>query len=96
MFLGRKKNEYGTPIIECSCDFCGTIFTVCCGKEHTDEEAEAWGKSGCQHKDCKSYNPATDIDLVLATEEEIQKEKVVNMEVLKNRKNMKFFIEEIK
>jgi len=88
-FIKRDKNEYGTPTIECSCDFCGTIFTVCCGKEHTDEEAQAWGKAGCMHETCKSYNPACDMDKMFMTDEEIEEERIVDIKVLNNRKNLK-------
>lgn len=93
MFLRRLENEYGTPVIECSCDFCGTIFTVCWGKEYTDEEAQNWGKAGCQHESCKSYNPKTDMNKMFLTPEEIAREKVVHIDVLRNRKNLKVFCE---
>lgn len=95
MFIKRDKNEYGTPIITLKCDFCNQVFSVCCGKEHADEEIKAWDKSGCQIQPCKSYNPATDMDKLFSTQKEISNEKVVHIDVLRNRKNLKILTEKL-
>ena len=91
MFLRETKNEYGTKVIEFKCEFCSSIFTVC----PPPPKERYYKYPGCQGVDCESYSPATDMDKMFMSKEEFDKEKVVDIEVLKNRKNLKIIREPI-
>lgn len=59
--LGYDKNEYGTRISRHRCDTCGEDFTVC-----PAQFPEATGWANCMAPTCASYDPARDVDVILA------------------------------
>lgn len=60
MRLRETTNEYGTPVVEYRCGFCGELYTVC---PAPDAEQDAlWEADGCLGRECASYDPARDID----------------------------------
>lgn len=65
MFLRFIKNEYGKDIGEFKCEFCLEIFTV--SVSMPGDETGEWVKNikGCQSRECDSYDPAHDIDMLL-------------------------------
>ncbi len=85
MFLQYKKNKYGTKVAEFECDSCESIFTVC----PCPDISRINNYPGCQHEDCSTYNPDTDVDYLFSSKDEISKNKIVNLKHWKDKKEIK-------
>lgn len=86
MKLSDGVNEFGTPITNFKCDYCGSKFSVCPAIE--DKHLDSF--KGCTIHPCESYDPKRDIDILFMDKKELQdhteKTGIVDIEVLQKRK----------
>jgi len=82
MFLKYAKNECGTDITEFKCETCGDIFTICPKVESAN--FDKW--ENCLAKECASYDPSRDADILFMSDDEISQEKIVSINMIKARR----------
>ncbi len=61
-YIGEGTNEYGTPISIFLCVDCHLPFTTCPASK-TEALRWGWSNGGCLRPQCRSYDPARDVDL---------------------------------
>lgn len=80
MKTGETMNEHGTPVSSHICPDCGDEFTVC---PAVSDDREDWG--GCLARECKSYDPKRDIDVLFASDAELAEMPIISMDMLRKR-----------
>lgn len=61
-YIGKGINEYGTPISIFLCVDCALPFTTC-PEVKTEAKRWEWADGGCLRPQCRSYDPARDVEL---------------------------------
>jgi len=79
-FLNDELNEHGVLCTRFKCDFCGEEFTVV--PEVAPERYSVW--AGCLATTCTSYDPDRDVDRMLDTGIELEREEIPVIRELPN------------
>lgn len=81
MRTGETTNEFGTVCSVHTCDTCSTEFTVC---PAIPDGREGW--ESCLARECESYDPERDLDVLFASDAELADRPVISMDMLRKRK----------
>jgi len=84
MYLRTEPNRHGTGTSIHKCNTCGEEFSV---TPAVSEESQ--GFVNCLSPDCASYDPERDLDILFMSDCAIKKQKVVSMDLLRKRKEIK-------
>lgn len=87
MIIGT--NEYGTPIGQFTCKFCGDDFSVCPAPDDLARREKWWAdwdRDGCLGPHCPSYDPNRDAEVLFMTDAEVDQLPIVGMDMLRARK----------
>lgn len=80
MKTGETTNEHGTPVSTHKCDTCGQEYTVC---PAIPDDKRGW--ESCMARECESYDPERDIDVLFASDAELAEMPVISMDMLRKR-----------